>query len=260
MINIFVEIDSKFNIVNEILSLVYIKDNKILLPKRLLKFNNRKREKVFNNLNSVINLYKFDTIIFEKEIKKISNYHSENDKINLGEHLLKIIEYIIEKKKLDTDISIAIMVNNFTGNIKNTIYQLAIKYKHLSIVTDRLNTGLKTQEYINNKYGIILKVSNNKRKALKNAKLILNIDMDSVMLNQYTILDDAILMNLNEKVEIKSKRFSGLNLNKIEFSILKSKKGEIEGKYNINCDKYDVEDFRVKEIRIEKIFSENGFL
>ena len=264
----FVEIDNKFNLLNNIFSLVSILDNKILLPKNVCKFKTKKQEKVFQNLNSVIELYNINKLVFEKRIKnKISNYFykcnnklGEINNVKLDKYILKIIEYIIEKKNLTQDTAIAILVNHFNSDIIENILELSIRYKHLTIVTKSLNRGIKLQDEIFDKYGIMLKVSNNKRKGLKDSSLIINIDVDNLSFNNYVILDNAIVMNINQKVKIKSLRFSGLNLSKIVFGLYTKKKEEIEQKYNIDCNKYDVEDLDIKEIIIEKIFSENGFL
>jgi len=59
----------------------------------------------------------------------------------------------------------------------------------------------------------MITVSNNKRKSLAKAKIILNIDFPEEMLNKYIINKKAILINIEGKVKINNKTFNGVNIN-----------------------------------------------
>ena len=68
-------------------------------------------------------------------------------------------------------------------------------------------------------YGIILNVSNNKRRSLLKSEIILNIDFPEELVNNYRIYEKAIIINISDKVDIKSKRFNGINVNKYNIII-----------------------------------------
>ena len=53
--------------------------------------------------------------------------------------------------------------------------------------------------------------SNNKKVSLSKAEVIINIDFPEEILNKYRIYDKAIILNILEKISIKSKRFNGIN-------------------------------------------------
>ena len=258
----FIEIDTKFNIYRNLSLTPFIKDNKIILPKNIAKFEKRKQEKILYKMRSLIKSSNIQNVIYEKSFKKINITNCS--KVRLEQYILEITQHIIKSKKLDKETRIAIVVNKFNELIKKKVCDLVNKYKHVSIVTCNMASGIKLQNEIFDAYGIMLKVSNNKRKALKDAELILNIDLDSKNFNKYIILDKAIIININNEVEINSMRFSGLNLNKIVFKISDKSKEYIEKKYGLQCDKYDVEDFTILEdkinIEIDRILSKNGYL
>ena len=57
----------------------------------------------------------------------------------------------------------------------------------------------------------MLNISNNKKVSLSKAEVIINIDFPEEILNKYRIYDKAIILNILEKISIKSKRFNGIN-------------------------------------------------
>ena len=65
----------------------------------------------------------------------------------------------------------------------------------------------------------MLNISNNKKKSLLNTETILNIDFPEELINKYKIYDKAIIVNLNEKIILKSKRFNGININYYRINI-----------------------------------------
>lgn len=61
--------------------------------------------------------------------------------------------------------------------------------------------------------GIIITLTNNKKKALSKSDIILNVDFSEELINKYVINDNSILVNLEENVRIKKKRFNGKIIN-----------------------------------------------
>lgn len=64
----------------------------------------------------------------------------------------------------------------------------------------------------------MITVANNKRKSLAKAKIILNVDFPTELVNKYNIYEEAIIINLRGNVKINSKRFNGININDYEIT------------------------------------------
>ena len=79
------------------------------------------------------------------------------------------------------------------------------------------------------KEGIIITVTNNKRKALTKVNMILNFDFTEEMLNKYSIYEEANIINFNNKVRIYKKRFNGGNIYDYEINMNKDRLEEIVG-------------------------------
>ena len=88
----------------------------------------------------------------------------------------------------------------------------------VNVVTNKMNYLKKIQTKLYNEQGIIITATNNKKKALFRAKLIINVDCPEELLNKYVIYDNSILINLEEEVKIKKKRFCGKIINDYNIS------------------------------------------
>ena len=97
-------------------------------------------------------------------------------------------------------------------NIKRIIRQ----YKKVNIVTNHIEKFKKIEREILDKEGIMINVSNNKRKSLAKSNIILNVDFPTELINKYQINEEAIIVNLRGNVKINKKRFNGLNINDYE--------------------------------------------
>ena len=64
--------------------------------------------------------------------------------------------------------------------------------------------------------GMMITVTNNKKKSLLKTNFILNIDFPTELINQYQIKEDAVILNIQGNVKIKKKRFSGICINNYE--------------------------------------------
>lgn len=132
----------------------------------------------------------------------------------LGNYLIyNFVEYIskIKGESAYTQ-EISILVNNCDTLNKNNIIYLANNLKRVNIVTNKLNDFAKIATYLENEMGIGITVTSNKRKSLAKAKIIINIDFSEEMINQFNINRDAIIININNSVEIKTKLFNGINV------------------------------------------------
>ncbi len=119
----------------------------------------------------------------------------------------EVLDYIVNLeniKKEDTEISI--LVNYITQNTLENIKKIARQYKRLNIVTNHIEKFKKIEEELYNKEGIMIIVTNNKKKSLSKSKIILNIDFPKELLNKYNIYENAILVNIRGNMKIARKK------------------------------------------------------
>lgn len=125
------------------------------------------------------------------------------------------------KKKAETEI--AMLVNTINNQTVQIIKDLAKEFKRVNIVTNHINELKFLEEKLYNEQGIMITLTNNKRKSLIKAELILNFDFVEEVLNKYNIYENAIIINIEEGMRIYKKRFNGINVNNYE---IKSKRAE----------------------------------
>lgn len=123
------------------------------------------------------------------------------------------------------------------------------------------------QEYLYNEFGIMLNISNNKNKSLLKSEIVINIDFAEESINKYKIYDNAIIININDKINIQSKRFNGVNINYYKIQIADEYKVEgfqdeiiyeslIYGKSYKDANQMIIKD----EIKINKLIGNNGII
>ena len=64
----------------------------------------------------------------------------------------------------------------------------------------------------------MITITNNRRKSLLKANLILNVDFPKEVFNKFAIFDNAIIINLEGDMKIKKKRFNGKVINDISIN------------------------------------------
>ncbi len=179
-------------------------------------------KKIVNKLikNEVTN------VVLSKELYQnmslINAINSSNIKIFDGRWLekyltIEILNYIINKKDIKKpEIEIAITTNEITDLVIELIRILSKQYKRLTIVTNHISKLRKIEKEIYDTDGILIVVSNNQKKSLAKAQIILNMDFNKEVLNNYQIYEEAIIINLEGNMKIESKRFNGININDYE--------------------------------------------
>lgn len=147
-------------------------------------------------------------------LKLIENNVHVHNGIILNNYLLyNFIEHIAKIRKEDICMQeVYILVNNpSTLDEKNIIY-FAKNFKRINIVTNHIKHFRKLETYLEEKFGIAITITNNKKKSLAKAKIIINLDFDEEIINSYNINTNAIIINPNLKIEIYSKLFNGVNV------------------------------------------------
>ena len=174
----------------------------------------------------------------------------------------EVLDYIVNLKNIKKeDTEISILVNYITQNTLENIKKIARQYKRLNIVTNHIEKFKKIEEELYNKEGIMIIVTNNKKKSLSKSKIILNIDFPKELLNKYNIYENAILVNIRGNMKIARKRFNGITINDYEIKLNNLDYSQINNKnqYNIR-DIYEASFYKtmpyreiVKQINADKL-------
>ena len=184
-------------------------------------------------------------MVISKELKKHKEFINilQSNDVNivdgkwLAEVLMeKMIQYIIDKKDINpNEDKISILINDLTEISLENIKNILMKYKKVNIVTNHIEKFKRLEEEFEEN-GVILQISNNKRKSLAKSKIILNVDFPKELLNKYNIYDEAIIINIKTEANITKKRFNGIVIK--DYQIVFNKLDGIEE----NLDLYDKKD------------------
>lgn len=263
------------------LNLVKVQENTIILP--IDENTNEKQiEKIATKTNKIIKKYSTSKkIVLSKEICKEQKYinylNTYGLEIQDGKWLFEILlpeitEYIVNKKKIEKT-NISIMINDLTDLEFENIKILARKYKSINIVTNHIEKFKNLEKQLQENEGIIITITNNKKKSLMKSQIILNIDFPKELINKYNIQDEAIIVNVRGNVKINKKRFNGLNINDYEIDFRDDKKNNkaLNDKFYLK-DLYEArlykkqriseikEKIRVDKVIIKKLILNNGEL
>lgn len=209
--------------IRKIFNIVELEQNRVILPITKSEIENGKlsqkkaqilAKNIVNKLKNAIG----NNLILSKEIKKqknLVNYlYSQNMNIIDGKWLFGIlsdeaITYVVNKKKMKKEkLNVSILVNDVEDYVLENIKLIVGKYKRVNIVTNHLEKFKKLEKEIFEKDGIMVTVTNNKKKSLTKSNVILNYDFPTELINKYKIYDEAIILNVKQNVSISSKRFN----------------------------------------------------
>ncbi len=243
MIVFFIEESNKFKFFKKI----EVKEDKIYINKKIDKIN----KNIVHNILKILKNNNCRNVVISKNLKKsqllLNCMYSNNINIIQGKMLSKImvedlITNICDKNKINLkDCKIAFSLNYAENYILNAIENLSKKFKTISIVTNNIQQFEQFKGKLYNEYGVILTLSNNKKKALLRSNIIVNVDFPDEVLNKYYIYDNAIIINLEEYVNIHKKRFSGKIIN--DYNILLKENSNIAIELQkVEYKKYDLKD------------------
>ena len=156
------------------------------------------------------------------------------------------------------------MINDLTDIEFENIKTLARKYKNINIVTNHMEKFKNLEKQLQEDEGIIITITNNRKKSLMKSKIILNIDFPQELINKYNVQDEAIIVNIKRKTKINKKRFNGLIINDYEIDFRDDKKNNkaLNNKFYLK-DLYESELYKKqriseikKKIKIDKVVIE----
>ena len=201
-------------------------NNEIILPIQGEEIKYKQAQKLSKKTKKILQKTNTNKIVLSKIIKKQKDYcnnlYSYGFDIPDGKWLLEILScetlgYIVEKKNLKKqELMVSILVNQLSEITLENIKQLVKEYKRINIVTNHIQQLKKLEDEILEEEGIMITVTNNKKKSLLKSNIILNIDFPTELINQYQIKEDAIILNIQGNVKIKKKRFCGICINDYE--------------------------------------------
>ena len=277
----YIEKNDKPNFIERKLNLIKVQENTIILS---IDENTKEKqiEKLSAKTKKIIQKYSTSKkVVLSKEMYKQTQYinylNTYGLEIQDGKWLFEIllpeiIEYIINKKKIEKS-DISIMINDLTDIEFENIKILSRKYKLINIVTNHIEKFKRLEKQLQENEGIIITITNNKKKSLMKSQIILNIDFPKELINKYNIQDDAIIVNVKGNAKINKKRFNGLTINDYEIDFREDKKNSKALNNNFYLkDLYESklykkqriseikEKIRVDKVSIKKLILNNGEL
>lgn len=127
-----------------------------------------------------------------------------NGKILMKNMVLFLLKYLFSY--LEKDIrceNLYILIDNDKN--QDIIFDLAHQFKSISIVTDNIKKLKRLDKKLSNDEEIITSISNNYKKALKKAEIIVNFDYDTNFFEKFNVNRNSIIINLfNENIKMKN--------------------------------------------------------
>lgn len=221
---------------------------------------------------------------FESEFKEYIAQKNINIEIINGKKVMEfmqfdILQYIMEKQGTDMKQENIFIVFKNEKNLKlDFLTKFIENFRMTNIVTNEVAKFRNIQDNLLENENILISVSNNKRKALKRAKYILNINLKKEELEKYNINRNAIIINIRENIIFDNLNFDGININNINIKLsdeciekfeMLNNKYDIKKLYEINLMNENIKSTNVEkiyekikkdEIGIEEIIGNNGII
>ena len=209
--------------------------NNIILkiPMRLYKKNNSKKiRKIINKINNEILNSEIDSIVLSEEVKQIVyKYKQENENeiflflkpILDGKFLMKnlavdILNKILEYQNVSISTTpIYLLVEKYNKENNDIICALSKEVKNINIVTNNISNFKKLEDKLFTNTGTAISVANNKKKSLRRAEIIINLDFSNEMISKYNINRSAIIINCNNTDINLEIGFEGVIINKVQY-------------------------------------------
>lgn len=287
MINIYIkELEEKDNIemytnypkwIKKTIMLFYTKFNKIIVKEinennKIYLIPNINKKAIYVTIRNKIEKEKTKTqkvqAILEDKIKKykdeLYNIKIVDGKDAMPEQIENILSYILGNNPIELQ-DIYILTNSYDESSISIIKKLAVKTKTMNIITKNVEK-YRTLEAILEEKGIILNIANNKKKSLKKAKIIINLNLSKDQINTYQLFRNSIIINLSKEKLINLKGFEGTIIDNIDIKLDKNNINSIWKENNIINNFKDVEIYQTLseiekehvEIRVNKLYGNNG--
>ena len=221
------------------------KENKIIISGLKENIKEKKTIKIAKKIDKLLKKTNSNKIVLSKEIQKkevINNllytmgYNIPDGKWLFEGLSLIVLDYIIQKYSLvKEECNISILVNDLSDDTLQNIKKIAQEYKSLNIVTNHIEKFKKIENDIMEELGLLITITNNKKKSLIKSSIILNIDFPNELINKYNINDEAIIINIRGNIKIHKKRFNGIIINDYDINV---KQDILENDIGVGYNKY----------------------
>lgn len=218
-------------------------------------------------IKRILKKNKAKKVILSKKLKKYSKELGieENNKISTY-FIHNILKFIQNITNIEMELqSIYILTNAYNTENIQTITNLAENIKSVNVVTNKVKEYNRLEKKLYDS-GNLIAVTNNKRKSLRKANFIINLDLTNEELSSYSINRNSIIINCaNEKI-IKLSCFNGIVINNIQ---IEDKDNLFENSFNyidillnhiLKGKSYNESINIIKNVRIINLVGNNGII
>ena len=197
----------------------------------IIIIHNKHKIKTRRKLIKISKKLKIDAMVFSKELEGnfkqdvLSMLKDSRMEILNGKYLMKLMQFDIVKYVLNKQNNnmrqedIYVVFKKDEKLNLDYLKQFIENFRMVNIITNDVARFKNIQDNLLENDGILISVSNNKRKALKRAKYILNVNLSKDELEKYKINRDAIIINIQENVKYDDSNFDGINVNYFEIKV-----------------------------------------
>lgn len=187
----------------------------------------KKLQRCIPKVKKLMKKYQISSLILSEDLRKnetfMQNFFTE-DMIEKKVHILdgkglmpylikEILEYILQKQGKNIELEdLYILVKNENIDYKENIAFLAQYFKTINIVTPCLKGYQKLGNQLEEKYNVMLTVTNNRKKSLRKAKWIVNFDVEAEEMKKYTIYRSSAIIYLEKEGIYKGNAFDGIHI------------------------------------------------
>lgn len=242
--------------------------NTIDEDKKVYLIVNTKNKNTYKNIIKKLKNEKTRTqkiqIVLEDKLKENVNYFNEfkilDGKEFMNNNVNKILEKILENIPIALQ-DVFILTNKYNESSVRLIKNIGQEFKSVNVISKEIERYNMLEDILENET-IVFSIANNKRKSLKKAKIIVNMDFTKEQLQEYNIYRNAIIINLNKEKITNLKGFEGIIVQNVEIELEDTEK-EIFKENNILDGFKKVELYEsinpIKEMgKIQEIYGNNG--
>lgn len=222
------------------MTIAYIKEEKKTSFFQGLEVNNfennyvitiydKEKNRIKNKLIKYIHKLKIDTLVFSEDLaeykEEICQMMHDYIMVINGRKVMEflqfdIMKYILEKQKKDIRQEEIYIVFKKDNALDLNFLKIFIEnFRMTNVVTNDIGRLKNVQDNLLYNDNILIAVSNNKKKALKRAKYILNVNLTKEELEKYKINREAVIVNIKEDVHYDDISFAGINVKYLEIEL-----------------------------------------
>ena len=247
-----------------------------------------KLEKCIKKVKKLMQKYNIQSLVVEDNLKQSEKFNKITESETKKVHILDgrgIMPYLIQEtlenilqrqgSKIELEDLYICVKENKPLHTENIIYLMKY-FKNINIVTPNIKEFQRLADKIEENENIIITVTNNKKKSLKKAKVIVNFDLQKSEINKYIIYREAIILTIDEKGFYESNTFNGIQIRKIgidtsneikdffeQYNLLEN--NELATLYESRINKKQgllqiKQQMQKNEIKVIKLYGKNGTL